>query len=123
MPWLQELGKVIHDYKQLTMEFLWKGVRVTLQGVDGLEPRKVSYNQLYALMDSDAIQEMYEVKQMTEVDDTNLEKMEWPIDISQQCRQLLVEFSAVFMEPNRLPPRRVFNHRIHLQPGSQPVNV
>lgn len=27
------------------------------------------------------------------------------------------------MEPNRLPPRRAFNHRIHLQPGSQPVNV
>lgn len=38
MSWLQELGKVVHDYTQLTMEFLWKGVRVTLQGVGGLEP-------------------------------------------------------------------------------------
>lgn len=87
------------------MEFYWKGERVILQGVDGLEPRKISYNQLYAMMDSDVIQEMYKVKQMPEVDDRDAGKMEWPIDISQHCRELLEEFSIVFKEPDQLPPR------------------
>ncbi|VFQ84148.1 unnamed protein product [Cuscuta campestris] len=30
--WLQTLGKVAHDYAQMTMGFSWKGGMVTLRG-------------------------------------------------------------------------------------------
>ncbi|VFQ77184.1 unnamed protein product [Cuscuta campestris] len=40
--WLQTLGKVSHDYSQLTMEFTWKGSPVLLRG-DAPHPRPVSF--------------------------------------------------------------------------------
>ncbi|KAH6800199.1 hypothetical protein C2S52_000663 [Perilla frutescens var. hirtella] len=42
MPWLQKLGRVTHDYKQMTMEFRWEEKNVILQGNEDISPRKVS---------------------------------------------------------------------------------
>lgn len=39
------------------------------------------------------------------------------------ARHLLHRFRVVFEEPISLPPVRHIDHRIHLQPGSTPVNV
>ncbi|CAA0814232.1 Unknown protein [Striga hermonthica] len=119
MPWLQELGKVIHDYKQMTMEFRWNGKRVTLQGIEGMEPRLISYNQLTAVMESGDMLEMFEVYSISS---DGVEK-ENSIQVPKACKPLLQEFADVFQEPKGLPPRRTYDHRVHLQPGSQPVNV
>lgn len=35
----------------------------------------------------------------------------------------LSRFEDVFWEPNDLPPKRLIDHRITLEPGARPVNV
>lgn len=37
--------------------------------------------------------------------------------------QVLVQFEGVFEKPKELPPQRVVDHKIPLQPGSAPVNL
>ena len=36
---------------------------------------------------------------------------------------LLQQHAAVFAEPTGLPPARLYDHRIHLLPGTAPVAV
>ena len=38
-------------------------------------------------------------------------------------QQLLMQYKSVFSIPQCLPPFHSTDHRIHLQPGSSPVNV
>ena len=40
-----------------------------------------------------------------------------------QGRVVLFEYQDVFAAPTQLPPHRLTNHCIFLQPGSKPVNV
>lgn len=42
-----------------------------------------------------------------------------PPDLS----HLLTKFSTVFKSPNDLPPKRLHDHRIPLQPNTEPVSV
>ncbi|VFQ73335.1 unnamed protein product [Cuscuta campestris] len=46
--WLQTLGKVSHDYANMTMEFAWNGATVTLRG-DVTVPRPISFSHLCSL--------------------------------------------------------------------------
>ena len=52
------------------------------------------------------------------------------VDLSSNCaprptsyKQLLGQYEAIFQVPSTLPSFRTMDHRIHLQPGSAPVNV
>lgn len=47
------------------------------------------------------------------------DEVESPPDI----HQLLAEFHSVFSEPDGLPPRRIYDHQIPLQPNHQPISV
>ncbi|VFQ66357.1 unnamed protein product [Cuscuta campestris] len=58
--WLQTLGKVAHDYSQMTMKFSWKGDTVTLRG-DQPHPRPLSYSQFCTLVATDAVTEVFEL--------------------------------------------------------------
>lgn len=61
IPWLQELGHVIHDYKNMTMEFTWKTKKVKLKGDSELSGRKVTFNQLQGMVKREEVQEFYEL--------------------------------------------------------------
>lgn len=43
--------------------------------------------------------------------------------VPEQVQNLLSQFSAVFAEPQELPPRRSCDHPIPLMQGAQPVNA
>ncbi|VFQ66833.1 unnamed protein product [Cuscuta campestris] len=58
--WLQTLGKVAHDYSQMTMEFSWKGGTVTLRG-DQPHPRPLSYSQFCTLVATAGAGEVFEL--------------------------------------------------------------
>ncbi|KAG6392496.1 hypothetical protein SASPL_146718 [Salvia splendens] len=58
--WLQELGKVALDFRNLTMEFLWNQSRVILTGEDK-PPRHISYNNLFSLLSQDSESELFEI--------------------------------------------------------------
>lgn len=42
--------------------------------------------------------------------------------VPSEMQQLLSKFSDIFQESQTLPPRRPFDHAIHLIPGAAPVN-
>lgn len=44
-------------------------------------------------------------------------------ELPPEGKGLIQQFRTVFEEPRHLPPIRNVDHRIHLQPGSFPVNV
>ncbi|CAH9072256.1 unnamed protein product [Cuscuta europaea] len=46
--WLQELGKVTHDYSKLTMECYWHKKPIFLRGEPSAQPKQIGYNHLQA---------------------------------------------------------------------------
>ena len=42
---------------------------------------------------------------------------------SDSLNKLLVDYKDLFMEPQTLPPTRMFNHNINLKPDAEPVNI
>ncbi|VFQ64452.1 unnamed protein product [Cuscuta campestris] len=68
--WLQQLGRVTHDYAALTMEFLWQEKPVRLQG-GSPELRRVSLNSLHALRTSAKVTEWFELQFLGEIGQLN----------------------------------------------------
>lgn len=48
---------------------------------------------------------------------------EFPPGLPQGVTAVLEKFRAVLSLPEGMPPKRPFDHRVHLLPGSHPVNV
>ncbi|GJX62231.1 ty3-gypsy retrotransposon protein [Tanacetum coccineum] len=58
--WLQQLGKVTHDYAQQVMEFTLSNTTHTLTGDASLRMKKISLHSMQALLDSEEIYGVYE---------------------------------------------------------------
>ncbi|GJR83935.1 retrotransposon-related protein [Tanacetum coccineum] len=97
--WLQNLGKVTHDYAHQTMEFTLLDTTYSLKGDDSLRMKKISLHQMQAMLDHDDVYGVYEV------------------------HHLSIETEVEEMYPTTLPPHRSIDHRIHLLPEIKPVNV
>uniref|UniRef100_A0A453KGK9 Uncharacterized protein n=1 Tax=Aegilops tauschii subsp. strangulata TaxID=200361 RepID=A0A453KGK9_AEGTS len=89
------LGPILWDFDALTMSFWRLGRRVQWEGVGGTSP---STPQLQLAIAT------------TEAEHPLLE-------------HLLQQHGDLFDETRGLPPARVYDHRIHLLPGSAPVVV
>ncbi|XP_031092287.1 uncharacterized protein LOC115996981 [Ipomoea triloba] len=59
--WLQQLGKITHDYAQLSMEFLWNGQPICLKGDHARSLQQITFNQLQAITESKNLEELYEL--------------------------------------------------------------
>lgn len=117
--WLQELGRVTHDYATGRMEFWWKKKKVVLKGESPLKNQEISLRMLQSLVHQNQVEEIFEIHVLsldkTEV--TTIEDDEFN-RVPQAVREVVAEFKDVFVVPTELPPHRLFQHRIHLQPGS-----
>ncbi|XP_042059584.1 uncharacterized protein LOC121804108 [Salvia splendens] len=124
MDWLESLGKVSADFVGKTLEFSKNGGRVMLRGVQP-SPRLISLQSLALLTAHSSSHEFYEIIQIDAeavgAGTTTVE--DFPPDTSPDVRLVLEQFRPVFVVPMRMPPRRDFDHRIHLLPDSKPVNV
>lgn len=124
MAWLESLGKVWADFVGKTLEFQQNGVAVAIHGVQP-SPRLISLQSLAMLASQPDTHEFYEVIPM----DSGLHTAsttandDFPADIPPVVREVLEKFTPVFEVPTGMPPRREFDHRIHLLPHSKPVNV
>ncbi|GKC96703.1 retrotransposon-related protein, partial [Tanacetum coccineum] len=58
--WLQQLGKVTHDYAQQVMEFTLSNTMHTLIGDASLRMKKISLHSMQALLDLEEIYGVYE---------------------------------------------------------------
>nr|GMD14187.1 Transposon Ty3-G Gag-Pol polyprotein [Ipomoea batatas] len=120
--WLQELGKITHDYSKLTMEFSWQGQNIFLQGDQPMLPTQISFHHLQALFSENEVLEGYELFLHTTNSSTH-DDIQFPEDVPVQIQNVLQKFKTVFQTPSGPPPRRKTDHRIHLLPNTKPVNV
>ncbi|XP_060202731.1 uncharacterized protein LOC132631149 [Lycium barbarum] len=121
--WLLTLGDIKMNFKKLTMEFWYKGRKHCLRGA-GTQITSPGAGKLAKASGNQA--ELC----MIQVVPSMSSGMQWyaietkanpTIDI--RLLDLLSEFKLLFEEPKQLPPSRgVFDHRIVLKNGTEPIN-
>lgn len=111
--WLETLGPIKMDYKQLTMNFKVEGTSQTFQGL-----RRTSIEAL-SDKESNGLQGTGLFFQIIPSTTSSSQPKSYPSEIG----QLLAKFSHVFESPTSLPPRRSHDHQIPLQPSAGPVSV
>ena len=119
--WLQELGKVSIDFRDLTMEFKW-GNRVILLEGDEAPPKQISYNHLFSLIEQEQECQLFElIPTLPETDFAITTVDQPPTDL--RVASIIESFGSVFQVPTTLPPPREWDHKIHFPEGTRPVNV
>lgn len=113
--WLEKLGSVTTNYKELTMEFHDGDRHVILQGDPHVSESEISKEELRRLVARN------EVAYFCHLRSENLDPGE--TQLIPRLTEILVEFKDVLAKPEGLPPERPTNHRIALIPGPEPVNV
>ena len=86
MQWLRTLGPCVHDHEALTMEFSWKGKRVFLSSNSVPSLDTVMYNQLCALLHTEAIAHVYTLQVVGSSLCSNIAPS-W-VDLSSNCATL-----------------------------------
>ncbi|XP_061356872.1 uncharacterized protein LOC133301271 [Gastrolobium bilobum] len=118
--WLSEFGDITTNYKQLVLKFEREGEVIELQGETRMQVEPIELHQLRRMTHSDAIATYF---QLQTIEHHHMEEPE----VEEKCHSLiqpvLQEFEDVFSTPNQLPPTRLEDHRIHLEPGTKAVNV
>ncbi|KAH9658539.1 hypothetical protein KPL70_023536 [Citrus sinensis] len=112
--WLETLGSVVCDWKDLTMEFEWEDKKQRLQGINPHAVQSASVTEVAKEIKQG--QGVYAICFYTSLEDS--------FDKTPICmQQILVEYSNLFQEPRQLPPSRDIDHNIPLKEGTEPVNV
>ncbi|XP_034684112.1 uncharacterized protein LOC117913267 [Vitis riparia] len=114
--WLETLSPIESDYKALTMSFKLGGTKHTLHGVR----RTAGIFNIEALDD----------RECTNIWGTGFFFQIIPahnqspsLRQSPEMVELLNQYARVFEKPNNLPSKRPHDHRIPLQPNTEPVSV
>uniref|UniRef100_A0A803L3P0 Ty3 transposon capsid-like protein domain-containing protein n=1 Tax=Chenopodium quinoa TaxID=63459 RepID=A0A803L3P0_CHEQI len=119
--WLSTLGTVTKNFKKMIMEFDYLGVHYVLQGE---KPRKpvISVSQNAEKLFSQPAQ-LYFLQLASAQDYSGVYCCQTEVtSIPTVVTELLQEYTDIFAEPKCLPPSRaVFDHRIPLEFGSNPV--
>lgn len=125
MAWLESLGKVWADFVGKTLEFR-RGKRTIVLTGEQQGPRQLSLHSLMLLASYSPAHEFYEIVpvEREELTGTLLTaEGSFPEDLQPEIRAVLEANSQVFDLPVGMPPKRVFDHKIHLLPNAKPVNV
>nr|XP_043616078.1 uncharacterized protein LOC122587997 [Erigeron canadensis] len=116
MKWLETLGEMTVNWKELTMEFYEGDRRVFLKGDPSLCRTLVSLKSIIRSLQHVKNGYFVELKQMEEENLT----MQYPMDVIQS---LLADFDDIFHMPNGLPPERHHEHSIVLIQDIEPISV
>ncbi|XP_061353869.1 uncharacterized protein LOC133298562 [Gastrolobium bilobum] len=115
MPWLEQLGKVTHYYISKSMEFVWDGKSILLQGINAV----VVSSSLNTFL----TQEWASCNVLPADTASSLEAAIIPELLALQAEihpliwSILLKFQQVFSLPSGLPPFRGLDHSIHLEAG------
>ena len=112
--WLETLGSVVCNWRQLTMEFKWEHQVRKLQGTHHQHIQTASLKELTKELRQG--QSLFAVYMHNA---TSIVHEGMPPDM----QGLLEEYTDIFEEPTKLPPAREVEHRIPLKKGVEPVNV
>ena len=118
MQWLQGLGKVLHDWSNLTMEFWSTDKKYVLQGEKTSKVTHGSIQSIQKLLANGVESYVLTINKSTEnakVDSAQVQ--------TRELKELLQKYQPIFHIPNTLPPLRAHDHRIILEHNSGPINV
>ena len=122
--WLQSLGRVSHDYLASTMEFWQDGTKVVLTGTDSINPAPISLHPFQTLIHSKQIEGLYELQAYSSSQSNSVLAIDhFPSDLPADVITLLCKYGSVFQPPVGLPPHRLNDHRIYLEPNTKAINV
>ena len=127
--WLQQLGRVSHDYVVLTMDFCWHGNQIQLQGNILPNSKQITLLQFQVLLHQDAVHSLFEIhtlpRSITSSPITPKLYSDVPFQtyLSAHVLEVLYQFENLFRPLSTLPPHHVIDHRIHLLLNTKPVNV
>ena len=93
--WLEQLGTVICNWKQLTMEFQWNNQNHRLQGIGSQSIQSVTMKTISK--DQRQGGSLFAICLQTTVEPT-------PQDVHIDMKMLLEKFADLFQEPKQLPP-------------------
>ncbi|XP_060170844.1 uncharacterized protein LOC132601798 [Lycium barbarum] len=121
--WLITLGDIKWNFRDLKMEFMIHGRKVSLRGSKPNPPKLVDNIQMHKLLSKPAQLNMMTIAfvQSQEQCLTTLNSQQ--VEIAPDLQKLLDQFSSLFEVPKELPPRRAHDHKIILKDGVPPVNV
>ncbi|KAG6399690.1 hypothetical protein SASPL_141171 [Salvia splendens] len=119
--WLASF-KVKANWRELTMEFKLSGRLVQLQGDPTLTRRACTSSELRSVSEIDDSWLLWSLEGTQALPAFGLNDT-LPSSVRRQLRDLLEAFPAISTAATSLPPHRTTDHRITLQPGSEPVSV
>ena len=124
MDWLESLGKVTADFAGKTLEFTQGSKPVTLRGIVP-PPSRVSLQSLSSLISPGGSLECYEILLLDPTPSSSPDAIQadFPQALPHGVLTVLEGFRQVFTVPEGMPPKRSYDHRVHLLPGSRPINV
>ncbi|XP_042059320.1 uncharacterized protein LOC121803777 [Salvia splendens] len=124
--WLETLGVIQWDFKNLTMDFTLNGRRHLVRGGHNeLQVHKVSEKEMNKLLIHNEGIQLCCIRVTEERTPTLLsveQNAETEASLPTDVQLLLEEHKAIFAEPSSLPPLRSHNHKITLALDSSPVN-
>ncbi|XP_042041401.1 uncharacterized protein LOC121786862 [Salvia splendens] len=125
MDWLESLGKISADFVGKTLEFRQGEKSIMLKG-DRPGPQQLSLHALMLLAAHSPAHEFYEIVPLEpepETGDLLSGEPCFPPELPQPVREVLEAHQQVFALPIGMPPKRAFDHKIHLLPNTKPINV
>ncbi|WOH00327.1 hypothetical protein DCAR_0519686 [Daucus carota subsp. sativus] len=127
--WLSTLGTVKWNFNKLLMEFQVDKQFIRLKGVAPQKLKVVSAESSKKLFKNAAQLCFIQIQQLNkgepEESASSLENQNQDLsDHQSELEMLKSQYGDIFMEPKELPPSRgVFDHRIPLMEGSNPINI
>ena len=122
--WLKSLRRVTNDFDAGTLEFVRNGEHIRLKLVPP-PTRSVSLRRFASLLALRGEAELFELVQFPQrdTDTEGAASICFPKDLPEEILAVLKSHGKVFGLPSGMPPKRQFDHKIHLLPESKPVNV
>lgn len=129
--WLETLGEIKWDFKELRTEFFVNKKRHVLRGslTSRIAFKSLSCKDLEKELTSISEPMVVQLFSTQVNNELPVECYNNKINLSDDnpalgpIQQLLKEFTAIFEEPKQLPPHRSHDHQIPLKEGSPPMNV
>ena len=128
--WLETLGEIKWDFKELRMEFQVQGKKHVLRGsTSQVELKAISSKQMGKLLNCSAECSLIQINCMHLEKNGNSQcfansvNVEQQVEVPKEVQLLLNRYDHLFQEPKQLPPHRNHDHQIPLKEGVSAVNV
>lgn len=122
MDWLESLGKISADFAGKTLEFVHGDQPITLRGITA-PLRRLSLQSLVTGQSAQDVEWIEILLQDPEKSATPAEgQIGFPAGLPEEVVAVLEKFCPVFDVPVGMPPRRPYDHRVHVLLGAKPVN-